>query len=307
MPKTKYKPRRRVKKSNKYKKNREKKSVNGLKKFPVKKQQVGGALLKTLNIEFPGSEDLRIWSSRECSIYEMNENTRYNIHGFEYFSLNESDIHISNMILSILEENNQPDDIIYIITKLLNEDYFKKKIEDAIGGKVHKYIILHVLPRSEKGTGKFPRLHVDYDINKNVKDGCIAMCEALYTDGSGLLLPQTDDITAEIQKHDETKLYPLNLWSCTKCKGETLQNDNLSFLGHVLLDKSNYTYVTQGLSYVSYGNGRPLSLYVYNTLKPNGSGYLFNPRETPHCSVNFPDEAASERESVEIRIMVVKE
>ena len=235
-----------------------------------------------------------------CKLYDMqNVTTNIRVLKYDYF-LTGGD----RQLIDIIADNPTEDNIL----QMLRGAPFSNKIEDYIDGEVEKIIVLHVLKRSAADGGYFPRLHTDYDRSKGIKEGCIEMCTQLK-DSDHNYMPEIEKIRDGLDDTDDDKLYPLNLWSLLSCSGESLGNDNLYFYSpaNYRNDQEEPKYSTYGVSYLLKPEPTSvINLHTYDNLPSDGSGYLFNSREIPHCSINLPDRGGSDRESIEIRIMIVK-
>ena len=274
---------------------------NGVKRWV--KNQKGGTLIGSSILGLPLDADgvqKRVFHDKKCTIYDMKDiENNLREHNYEYF-LTDGD----STAINTIAENPTPASI----TKMLSQPFFRDKINEYIDGDIDKLIVLHVLKRDAESAAFFPNLHTDYDRDIGIGEGCIKMCEALKDDQNDYMV-DVSYIQEQIGGTDDSKLYPLNLWSLLACNGGQLNNDNLCFysLGNVALHGHKPKYSTSGVSYMLRTElPETLSLHTYDNLPADGSGYLFNSREIPHCSIHFPDRGDSNRTSIEIRIMVVK-
>jgi hypothetical protein len=266
------------------------------------KNQKGGTLIGNTIVYLPLDAEgvrRRVFHEKNCKIYDMKD-IKQNLreHNYEYFFTGGN-----RAAIDTIAENPTPVEI----TEMLSQPFFREKINEYIEGDIDKLIVLHVLKRDTKSAAFFPNLHTDYDRDIGIGEGCIKMCNALKDDQHDYM-PDVSYIQDQIGDTDDSKLYPLNLWSLLACNGGQLNNDNLCFysLGNILQGHKP-EYSTSGVSYMLRTELPPtLSLHTYDNLPADGSGYLFNSREIPHCSIHFPDRSDSNRTSIEIRIMIVK-
>jgi hypothetical protein len=253
--------------------------------------QIGGFII---TMQFPVDDRMIDMRPRECDIQEMGD-VSYNSHGYEPMSLTDAIQHKIRGLGSTFTRES--------VDSILNDQYFIDKFGGFVEG-AFEVVVLHSLRRTS--AGYFPKLHSDYNMEIGIGDGCVEMCRGLFSDGDAALLPDMEYIHGKLSDVPDSRLFPLNIWCLLECEGDTLQNDNLGFFSksNTILGVSN-TFVIQGVSYVSYGNGEKLFLHTSPDVTPDCSGYFFNPT-IPHCSIRKEDRPDSGRGSIEFRLILIR-